>query len=421
MSKRTVVTLILLVMLLGLLPSVAPASGDDSPVTSWRFDEGPGNTWVSDTMSGLNGSIHGGVAWSPAPVFTEPSNSSKRLLDLGAGINGSAWALDFDGKSGYVEVTDMPVLDSTCFSVAFWASPDSSGDWDNVMGKQLYQDGNQSGWMICWDSSTPRMLRLLVFDEAHAESSSVGVPMTIGEWAHIVFTVGDGSIGTYKNGLFLGESVPNGYQPVSDPFRIGKAYGNGHYYDGLLDDVRIYGEVLDRLEVRRLYVSYCSGDHRFTVVETSDVSAAMGNNVTLSARLVDQKGRAAVGARVIFHMGNITLGTVITDSRGLAQLSLNASTAGTFPLLVETPGTIHLDGAGQAIKLVVASATSFTQQIIVYGLCATGLSSSLVLGQKWWRRRVAEKNWRRFKTQVDDMYQDLITKAHVDEISEKLT
>ncbi|MCJ7609534.1 hypothetical protein MUP00_07715, partial [Candidatus Bathyarchaeota archaeon] len=75
----------------------------------------------------------------------------------------------------------------------------------------------------------------------------------------------------------------------------------------------------------------------------------------------------------------------------------------------------------QAIKLVVASTTSFTQQIIVYGLCATGLSSSLVLGQKWWRRRVAEKNWRRFKTQVDDMYQDLITKAHVDEISEKLT
>jgi hypothetical protein len=88
---------------------------------------------------------------------------------------------------------------------------------------------------------------------------------------------------------------------------------------------------------------------------------------------------------------------------------------------VETPGTIHLDGAGQVTKLVVASAISFTQQIIVYGLCATGLSSSLVLGLKWWRRRVAEKNWRRFKTQVDEMYHDLITKARVHEMYEELT
>jgi len=89
-------------------------------------------------VGGLSGSIHGAVGWSPATVLSGPGNSSKRLLDLGADVNGSAWALDFDGTSGYVEVTDTPVLNSDSFSIAFWASPDKTADWDNVMGKQLY-------------------------------------------------------------------------------------------------------------------------------------------------------------------------------------------------------------------------------------------------------------------------------------------
>ena len=223
--------------------------------------------------------------------------------------------------------------------------------------------------MICWDSATPRVLRLMIFDEAHAESSSLGVPLSIArEWAHVVYTVGYGPISAYKNGTFLGQTGLRGYRPLAEPFRIGKAYGDGHYYDDLLDDVRIYDEAIHQPEVRRLYESYYSNDRHITVVETSDVSAAPGNKVLLYARLVDQKGRVAVGARVIFHMGNTTLGTVTTDSRGLAQVMLNASTVGTFPLLVETPGTIHLDGAGQTIKLVVASGSSVANQIMAYGL-----------------------------------------------------
>jgi hypothetical protein len=408
MGKKIIVSLILLLTILGLLPRVALALVNNSHVTSWGFDEGPGSSWISDSMGVLNGSIHGGIGWSPAPVLSGPGNSSKRLLDLGTGVNGSAWALDFDGKSGYVEVTNMTALDSAYFSIAFWTSPDSSGDWDNVMGKQLYQDGNQSGWIICWDSSSPRMLRFIVFDESHAESSSVGVPLSIGEWAHVVYTVGYGSIGAYKDGAFLGQTGLRGYQPVAEPFRIGKAYGDGHYYDGLIDDVRIYGEVLHQPEVRRLYQSYYTNDRRFTLVKTSDVSAALGDKVHLYARLVDQKGRAAVGARVSFHMGNITLGTVTTDSRGLAQVSLNASSAGTFPLLVETPGTINLDGAGQETKLVVASVDTVSHGIMAYGLWAMCLSCSLVLGMRWRARHVAGDSWRRFKAQVDEIYEDLM-------------
>jgi hypothetical protein len=107
-------------------------------------------------------------------------------------------------------------------------------------------------------------------------------------------------------------------------------------------------------------------------------------------------------------MGDITLGTVTTDSRGLAQVSLNASSAGTFPLLVETPGTINLDGAGQETKLVVASVDTVAHRMMAYGLWAMCLSCSLVLGMRWRTRRVAEDGWRRFKAQVDEIYEDLM-------------
>jgi hypothetical protein len=172
--------------------------------------------------------------------------------------------------------------------------------------------------------------------------------------------------------------------------------------------LRIFDEALNQAEVRRLYQSYYTNDRPITIVETSDVSAALGDKVLIYARLVDQKGRAAVGARVSFHMGNTTLGTVTTDSRGLTQVSLNATTAGTFPLLVETPGTIRFDGAGQATKLVVASVDNVANQIVAYGLWGMCLSCSLVLTVRWRASRLAKDSWRRFKIQVDEMYEDLM-------------
>jgi hypothetical protein len=321
-------------------------------------------------------------------------NGSVPVWDLGRGRNASAWALDFDGKSGYVEVPDAAVLRSGSFSIAFWASPDSSGDWDNVMGKQIYKDGQQSGWMICWDSSSPRILRLIIFDEAHAESSSVGVPMVMGEWAHIVFTVGDGSIGAYKNGVLLGRTMLRGYQPVSEPFRIGKASGSGHYYDGLLDDLRFHNSSISDSDVELLYTGYGYSDTGFTQISTMleavEASVTPGVENWLGARLMDQRGRMLVGAPLSFTVDGAVIGTGTTDSHGFVWIRYVPVDSNPRTLTVAYNGTEGFAAASDTIQLGAATHTApLLQYTIIVAIVAATLGGATVLVHHR-RRRMSE-------------------------------
>jgi hypothetical protein len=175
LMRKTILFAAVIVMTVTLSTRVF-AAPDAEPAAYWSFDDGVGSSTASEFISGLRGTLSGGVSWSAAVVLL--ANRSVPVWDLSGGTE-SAWAIDFDGKSGFVEVPDADVLRSSSFSIAFWAAPDSSGDWDNLMGKQVYQDGKQSGWMICWDSSSPRRLTLFIFDQNHMASSSAGVPMSV--------------------------------------------------------------------------------------------------------------------------------------------------------------------------------------------------------------------------------------------------
>jgi len=380
-------------LVLALVLSTRVVSAYDIvPATYWRLDDGLASSSASESIQGLRGSLNGGVSWSPAAVLLV--NGSVLVWDLGRGRNDSAWALDFDGKSGYVEVEDAPVLRSGSFSVAFWASPDSSGDWDNVMGKQLYQNGEQSGWIICWDSSSPRMLRLLIYDQSHMESSSTGVPMTVGEWAHIVFTVGDGSICAYKNGVSLGQTVLRGYEPISEPFRIGKAYGNGHYYDGLIDDVRFYDWSLLAGEVSFLYAD-CGynnpgSDQVSTDIEEVEVSFTPGVENRLGVRLLDQRGRVLVGVPLSFTLDDVAIGTGTTDSHGVAWIPYMPVDSNTRTLTAVFNGAEGFTRAYSTVQLAAAAQTAPLQQyVIIVAVAAAAVGAAIVL-LKHRRRRTSD-------------------------------
>jgi hypothetical protein len=364
------------------------SASDAVPAAYWRLDDGLGSSTASDSVGGHRGTLNGGVSWSPAVVLLV--NGSVPVWDLGRGRTDSAWALDFDGKSGYVWVPDAAVLRSGSFSVAFWAAPDSSGDWDNVMGKQIYQNGEQSGWMICWDDSTPRTLGLVIFDQSHMGSPSVRVPMTLGEWAHIVFTVGDGSIGAYKNGVFLGRSELRGYQPVSEPFRMGKAFGDEHYYDGLLDDVRFYNSPLSDSDVKLLYTGYDysnpSSHEISTVVEAVKVSLTPGAENWLGAKLMDQTGRMLVGVHLSFTVDGNTLGTGLTGPRGFIWIPYYPAGSSTHTLKVSFNGAEGFAAASDTVQLAAAGQAPPLQQYTIIGgaiaAVALGIVTVLVLSRR---------------------------------------
>ena len=388
MKKLSPASLVLTVLLiLGTLLSPATAIGGN-PVASWNMDDGSGSL-TTDSVGGHKGTLYG-ASWTPAAVVI---NSSGNLLDLGSDNIGLSWALDFNGKDSYVEIPDALALRSANLSIAFWVSPDASSDWVNVMGKQHYVTGELAGWVISWDAGSPRRMLLHGYTQSHSESFSVGVPVTLGEWAHLVFTVGGGRITAYKNGRPVGVTTSESFLPTTEPFRIGKAYGSSHYFDGLIDNVLFYNTSLTEKEVQSLYESYASAAQRFTVVELGQVSTILDRETAITARLVDQRGSVLAGANVSFHLNGQALGTVTTDSRGLARILYRPLDLGTYSLTAEFAGIGSYNGCAQTVQLVVAQDQT---QYALFGVMGAALAlGAVVVGRRRRRRRWSEEDLER--------------------------
>jgi hypothetical protein len=347
-------TLLVLLLVLAALPNpLAIVSG--SLVASWSISEG--SATLTDSVGGYSGVVHG-AKWSPAAVVI---NSSGYALDVGSGVVGG---VEFKDKS-YVEVPDAPIFRSENFSVAFWVSADTSSDYANVMGKQYYVAGQQAGWMICWGEENPRLMHLVVFNPSHKATFSVGVLVTLGEWTHLVFTLDSQTIAAYKNGKLVGKVMSNGYLPTNEPFRIGRAYGEDHYFDGLVDDILLYNSAISETDVRDLYSSYALIAQGDTNIEITRASMIQGQESLIEARLRDQAGRVLVGVRVSFYLDNPTryIGTATTDSRGYANIFYELQDPGTYSLRAEFGGIDQYHGSSQTAQITVANV--LLQQVLI--------------------------------------------------------
>lgn len=74
-------------------------------------------------------------------------------------------------------------------------------------------------------------------------------------WTHVVVTRSSTTISAYKNGALVGTaSLLGPVDPTSNGVQIGKDfYDTTYYFNGALDDIRIYNRVLSATEVKQLY------------------------------------------------------------------------------------------------------------------------------------------------------------------------
>lgn len=190
-----------------------------------------------------------------------PLGVSNIVLD-GSGNNnhgtiyGAKWvdgiygkALSFDGtSSSYVEVPHSAVFDLNQLSIAFWIkTPTSMGQtWRHVVGKTIPLGRDYGVWMYSAD--------LVKVTGLHQYSTVFGswvasiTPFEPNTWHHIVLTIGlTGLQKFYADGAFI-----KSYQGTSgtanrvEPVTVGKS---DNYWNGLIDEVRFYSQVLTDAEV----------------------------------------------------------------------------------------------------------------------------------------------------------------------------
>jgi concanavalin A-like lectin/glucanase superfamily protein/galactose oxidase-like protein/Big-like domain-containing protein len=196
-------------------------------VLALGFDENTGSTATDASGLGNHGVVNG-ATWTAAGRF-------------GA-------ALTFDGINDWVTVPDAASLDLTNrLTIEAWVYPTALNSWDTVVLKEagftlayaLYgNDENQrpGGWVRI----------------GGADRSALGTaPLPINTWSHLAMTYDGAQLKLFLNGNQVRSVNRNGSIAASTgPLRLGGNAVWTEFFDGRLDEVRIYNRALTAAEIQ---------------------------------------------------------------------------------------------------------------------------------------------------------------------------
>jgi hypothetical protein len=227
-------------------PTPTPtATSSGGPVADWRFDEGSGQT-VADSSGYGNHGVRGDTA---------ATESSDPMWVCSAGAS----ALDLDGVDDHVLATDYDVLNT--ITIAAWIKWDVNGASDGIISKRT--DNEVAGnWALRFDNTSPAYLEWMVWSGLDSSQSVLTTTdftaIGPGVWTHVVVTFNDTTnvASFYVNGAPDNSgSITNNLANTTDPIVIGWSGQGAQYFDGRVDDVRIYDRILTPAEISTLAAS----------------------------------------------------------------------------------------------------------------------------------------------------------------------
>jgi hypothetical protein len=195
----------------------------------WRLDEGSGTTAYDSSGNGNDGTILGNPQWVPGKV---------------------GGALDFDGDGDYVNCGNDPIFDITEeITLAIWVNANDNNNGENNCwlgkGDNAYAIKHQTG----------NYLEFFIFDGAwHSTNYSTDITSLNGDWHHMAGTYDGSELKFYLDGELAANLVYSStIGTAAHNVTIGEnSQATGRYFDGMLDDPRIYNEALSQDDIQSI-------------------------------------------------------------------------------------------------------------------------------------------------------------------------
>ena len=208
------------------------------------------NSWSQPFLA------NGLVAYYPlnGNVNDLSGNGNNGVVNNLISTNGNAGtpnsAFYFNGGSGYAVVPNSASLALTNISLSAWVKPDVGSGSGFIFCKHENGANSDGSWYLGVNGQ--------LYFWAYSVLNSSG-SVSQGVWSHCVFTF-DSTTGNYVfyvNGQPIGQGINNfAVQSNSMPLYLGAQFNGAspdYYFQGAMDNMRIYNRVLSSSEVAQLY------------------------------------------------------------------------------------------------------------------------------------------------------------------------
>ncbi|MFH1307245.1 MAG: LamG domain-containing protein, partial [archaeon] len=182
----------------------------------------------------------------------------------GTFLNGASWtssgkyssALSFDGVNDYVKILDSGSLKMPKFSVEGWFNTESNS-YDVLIGK--YSPTLNAGWYVAINEPPfyQSKIGLVLPSKNGVYSNSI---INDSKWHHFIFTFDGSNIKSYIDGNLENTITGiSGYSSSSNNLSVGAGVAStgasAYFFNGRIDEVRIYNRRLSSQEVWQHYSS----------------------------------------------------------------------------------------------------------------------------------------------------------------------
>ena len=192
--------------------------------------------------------------------LNDNSSYNRHLTEVGSNItysaadntsNKSGRAALFNGTNTYAYTDNITLSDN--FTVAFWTKPDSPNmvQWNSALSTG--NSTNSGRFQIDFSTTDNGSIRFC------AGSCDMTTTLNSNVWNHIVITKTHGNGENKKVSLYTGGSLRDNQSDITtrwDMIKLGLNRSGGGYWNGYLDELKIYNRTFSAEEVIDLYESY---------------------------------------------------------------------------------------------------------------------------------------------------------------------
>jgi glucose/arabinose dehydrogenase len=276
--------------------SVSQAAG---LVAAYSFNEGTGSIAVDSSGNGNSGTL-GGATWVTSGKYTN--------------------ALVFNGAGSIVTVADSPSLDlTTGMTLEAWVNPSTRGDfWRDV----VYKGDNDIYYL---EGTAPNVIGPGTGGTFSSAPLNAPTPIPLNAWSHLAATYDGTTLRMYVNGVQVASRAQTGpINKSSGPLTIGGDSLYGQYWNGLIDEVRVYNRALSAAEIATDMNTAIAGGDVDSIpptvsIDSPSAGATESHVEVISATAADNKGVASVE---FFADGN----SIGIDTQAPYSISWNTTT-----------------------------------------------------------------------------------------------